>query len=137
MSLVLYHPVGFKELQLIAESGFMKFPPRLPDQPIFYPVLSREYAEKIARDWNSKDKFSGYVGAVAMFDIYDGFAQRYPVHEVGGYEHRELWIPANELEHFNSGIVAWISILKIFLGKEFDGEIQDIISYCGSFETIN
>jgi len=26
-------------------------PPRLPEQPLFYPVLTEEYAVKIARDW--------------------------------------------------------------------------------------
>ena len=31
----LYRPIGQKELDLIAESGFTKFPPRLPEQPIF------------------------------------------------------------------------------------------------------
>ncbi len=42
---VLYRPVGPKELDLIAASGYREFPPRLPEQPIFSPVLVREYAE--------------------------------------------------------------------------------------------
>ncbi|HZH29542.1 MAG TPA: hypothetical protein VEY11_02010 [Pyrinomonadaceae bacterium] len=50
----LRHPVGERELQLIRESGFREFPPRLPGQPIFYPVLNEEYAARIARDWNAK-----------------------------------------------------------------------------------
>lgn len=36
---ILYRPVGRKELDLIKESGFKRFPPRLFHQPIFYPVL--------------------------------------------------------------------------------------------------
>jgi hypothetical protein len=40
---ILYRPVGPKELALIAESGFREFPPRLPEQPIFYPVTNEEY----------------------------------------------------------------------------------------------
>lgn len=40
------------ELDLIRESNFREFPPRLPLQPIFYPVLEHEYAVQIARDWN-------------------------------------------------------------------------------------
>src|SRR5262245_1133067 len=43
----LYRPVGQKELDLIRESGFQAFPPRLPQQPIFYPVLSEGYALQI------------------------------------------------------------------------------------------
>jgi hypothetical protein len=35
----LYRPVGKKELELIRASGFRAFPPRLPGQPFFYPVL--------------------------------------------------------------------------------------------------
>lgn len=58
----LYRPVGQGELDLIAPSGFKSFPPRLPKQPIFYPVLTKECAEQIARDWNTKDERSGFVG---------------------------------------------------------------------------
>jgi hypothetical protein len=36
----LYRPVGYKELELIKQSGMKEFPPRLPEQPIFYPVLN-------------------------------------------------------------------------------------------------
>lgn len=36
---ILYRPVGAKELDLIAASGYREFPPRLPEQPIFYPVI--------------------------------------------------------------------------------------------------
>ncbi|MDQ3711150.1 MAG: hypothetical protein M3388_02900 [Acidobacteriota bacterium] len=36
----LYRPVGLKELELIYDSGFSEFPPRLPHQPFFYPVLN-------------------------------------------------------------------------------------------------
>jgi hypothetical protein len=51
--MVLYRPVGPKELALIAASDYTAFPPRLAEQPIFYPVLNFEYAEQIARDWNA------------------------------------------------------------------------------------
>ena len=50
---ILYRPVGTEELDLIRASGFSAFPPRLPEQPIFYPVLTEEYAVQIARDWNA------------------------------------------------------------------------------------
>ncbi len=64
LTTTLYRPVGQAELDLIRESGFIAFPPRLPEQPIFYPVLTRSYAEQIARDWNTKDPKSGFVGYV-------------------------------------------------------------------------
>lgn len=57
----LWRPVGPKELELIQDSGWLKFPPRLPEQPIFYPVCNMEYAELIAKNWNVKDSGAGYV----------------------------------------------------------------------------
>ncbi len=54
-AVVLFRPIGKAELDLIRDSGYTRFPERLPHQPIFYPVLTQEYAEKIARDWNTKD----------------------------------------------------------------------------------
>ena len=58
--MILYRPVGESELILIAESKYTAFPPRLPEQPIFYPVLNEQYAAEIAKRWNTKDKNSGY-----------------------------------------------------------------------------
>ena len=60
-TITLWRPVGPKELALIEEAGFRAFPPRLPEQPIFYPVTTEAYAIKIARDWNVKASGSGYV----------------------------------------------------------------------------
>ena len=51
-AITLYRPVGPQELALIEASGWREFPPRLPEQPIFYPVLNEEDAIQIARDWN-------------------------------------------------------------------------------------
>ncbi|MEM7234916.1 MAG: ADP-ribosylation/crystallin J1, partial [Planctomycetota bacterium] len=82
--MTLFRPVGVAELRLIAESEFREFPPRLPDQPIFYPVLHFDYADQIARDWNTTDAASGYAGFVTRFEIDDAFAARYPVQIVGG-----------------------------------------------------
>jgi hypothetical protein len=61
-TVTLFRPVGLKELDLIRQSDYRAFPPRLPSQPIFYPVLTEEYAVQIARDWNAKDPSAGYRG---------------------------------------------------------------------------
>ena len=39
---ILYRPVGPQELVLIEASGWIAFPPRKAEQPIFYPVLVGE-----------------------------------------------------------------------------------------------
>src|ERR1700761_6603029 len=85
-TVTLYRPVGPKELELIRASGFREFPPRLPEQPIFYPVTNEEYAVQIARDWNVKQSGSGYV---TKFQVASNFLRRYPVHTVGGRMHSE------------------------------------------------
>jgi hypothetical protein len=51
-TVTLWRPTGPEELALVEASGWRVWPPRLPDQPIFYPVLNQEYATMIARDWN-------------------------------------------------------------------------------------
>jgi hypothetical protein len=109
--IVLYRPVGPKELELIRASGMKAFPPRLPEQPIFYPVLSEEYAVRIARDWNVPDSGSGYV---TRFAVEAEYARRFPVKTVGASNHQELWVPAEELSEFNRHIAGDIEVIAEF-----------------------
>ena len=111
---ILFRPVGQKELDLVRESGWTAFPPRLPFQPIFYPVLNEEYATQIARDWNTKDPASGYAGFVTRFHVRTAFLGKYEVRTVGGSIHQEYWIPAEELEEFNRNIVGPIEVVAEF-----------------------
>ena len=116
-TITLYRPVGQKELDLIRASGNRAFPPRLPEQPIFYPVLNEEYATQIARDWNAKYN-KQKVGYVTRFHVRTEFLMRYEVHIVGGREHEEYWIPAEELAEFNENIVGEIEVIAEYRGKE-------------------
>jgi hypothetical protein len=118
---VLYRPVGQAELDLIRESDWTAFPPRLSFQPIFYPVLNEEYAVQIARDWNTRDPNSGYVGYVTRFRVRSSFLARYEPRQVGGANHLEYWIPAAELAEFNRNIVAPIEVTATFRGSGFEG----------------
>jgi len=43
----LYRPTGPSALELVGKTGFKRRPPRLPDQPIFYPVTREVYAREI------------------------------------------------------------------------------------------
>jgi len=104
--------VGEKEKQLIASAGYSAFPPRLPEQPIFYPVLNEKYASEIAKRWNTKDARSGYKGYVTRFEVEDDYMAGYEVQTVGDVYHQEYWIPAEELEEFNRHIVGRIEIVK-------------------------
>ena len=102
-TITLYRPVGPDELALIRDSGFRRFPPRLPQQPIFYPVLSESYATKIARDWNVRASGAGYV---TRFAVLRSFLDRYfaatgfPLTLVsGGLETSRLRFPFRKLDH--------------------------------------
>ena len=114
INLKLYRPVGQKEFELIEKSGYTKFPPRLEWQPIFYPVLNREYASQIASEWNTKDEFSDYVGYVLEFDVYDGYLKQFDIQTVGANHHQEFWIPAERLAEFNQNIIGRIKVVEKF-----------------------
>ena len=108
----LFRPVGQLEFDLIAASGFKSFPPRLPEQPIFYPVLTEEYATQIARDWNTKDERSGYTGYVLEFDVDSEYLTRFDIQKAGSSKHLEYWIPAQELQEFNDQICGAIRVVS-------------------------
>jgi len=104
----LYRPVGPKELELIAATGYREFPPRLPEQPIFYPVLNEEYARQIARDWNVSASGAGYV---TRFAVRTEFLTKFPIQTVGSTVHQELWIPAEDLAEMNRNIIGLIEVI--------------------------
>jgi hypothetical protein len=106
----LFRPVGQKELDLIQEVGWTAFPPRLPEQPFFYPVLTEEYATQIAREWNAKRE-AERVGYVLRFRVRSDYLKRYEIKIVGGSIHQEYWIPAEHLNEFNENIVGKIEVI--------------------------
>ncbi|MEI9993088.1 MAG: hypothetical protein WDM91_00725 [Rhizomicrobium sp.] len=110
-TVTLWRPVGPDELALIRAAEMVAFPPRLPEQPIFYPVLSEDYAIKIARDWNVPASGSGYV---TRFAVAKAFLDLYSVQEAGGRSHLEYWIPAEDLDAFNAAIVGKIEVIAEF-----------------------
>ncbi len=115
-TLILYRPVGLEELKLIEESGWKAFPPRLPEQPIFYPVTNEGYAAQIARDWNTKT--GSRHGYVTKFEIDRDYAANFDRKIVGGREHEEFWVPAEELAEFNQHIVGQIVVTQSFTPDE-------------------
>ena len=110
----LYRPVGAYELEKIAASGYHAFPPRLPEQPIFYPVLNERYAAEIARSWNTRDAASGQIGHVTRFRVRTEHLARYVVQVAGATHHQEYWIPAEELDAFNDAIVGLIEVIATY-----------------------
>jgi tetratricopeptide (TPR) repeat protein len=121
--MILYRPVGLQELELIYDSGMKTFPARLPQQPIFYPVLQLDYARQIASEWNAKSGRS--AGYVTEFKVEDEYVRQFEEHAVGGSQHRELWIPAEQLEEFNRHITGHIKVVEAHFGDAFQGFVPE------------
>jgi hypothetical protein len=113
-AITMYRPVGPKELKLLEGSGFRRWPPRLPEQPIFYPVTNEIYAVEIASRWNVKDDGVGYV---TRFAVRSSFMSRYEIQKVGGDHHTEWWVPAEELAELNDNIVGVIEVIGEYRGQ--------------------
>ncbi|QMW03898.1 hypothetical protein [Spirosoma foliorum] len=111
MTTTLFRPVSKKELDLIEQSNWTKFPPRLLEQPIFYPVTNIEYARQITVEWNVPAYGNGYV---TKFDVDSEYLKKYNIENVGGPIHNELWVPSEELEEFNSHIVGPIEVIESY-----------------------
>jgi hypothetical protein len=121
--MLLYRPVGLNELRLMYQAELRTFPPRLPEQPIFYPVTNEGYARQIARDWNTKSET--LAGFVTRFAVEDAYAARFPRRVVGAREHEELWVPAEDLADFNARLEGPIEVIGAFFGDGFAGEVPE------------
>lgn len=110
-TVTMYRPIGEAELELLRTSNFLRWPPRLPQQPIFYPVTNARYATEIAQRWNARD---GAQGFVTRFTVRKDFADRYAIQQVGDAYHTEWWIPAEDLELLNDAIVGKIDVVTTF-----------------------
>lgn len=105
----MFRPTGSKELELVKQSGYKKWPVRLPGQPIFYPVTNKKYAEEIAVKWNVPESGAGYV---TRFYVKKFFMDRYEIQVVGASYHAEWWVPAEDLEELNNNIVGQIEVIE-------------------------
>src|SRR5688500_5533971 len=106
---VLYRPTGPAEMALVRATGMKRWPPRLDEQPIFYPVTNERYAREIAERWNVEESGGGFV---TRFCVRAEVIAKYAVQTVGARHHTELWVPAEELEALNDAIVGEIEVLS-------------------------
>jgi hypothetical protein len=119
----LYRPTGLRELHVVLQSGLVSWPPRLPEQPIFYPVTNYLYAAQIASTWNTKgDEGAGYV---TRFEVSDAYVSRFERRVVGSRDHEELWVPAETLDEFNRHITTRIEVVGAYFGKDFVGLVPE------------
>ena len=106
-TVVMYRPCGQKELDLVIQSGYKKWPPRLPEQPIFYPVTNEGYAREV-NQWNVSQFGKGYI---TKFNVRASFVANYEIKQVGASNHTEWWIPAEDLEALNENIIGEIEVI--------------------------
>ena len=110
----LWRPVGPQELRLVEATGWRRWPPRLPDQPIFYPVLNEAYATQIAREWNVPASGAGHV---TRFRVETPFARRYTTRDArAAGTSWSLWIPAEDVAVLNDHLVGTIELIGTYTG---------------------
>lgn len=119
----LYRPCGLVELGLVFDAALKAWPPRLPEQPIFYPVTNREYAEQISRSWNTTE--GDRLGYVTGFEVDDRYVAQFERQIVGAKQHEELWVPAEALPQFNAHIDGQIEVLGLFAGAGARGFVPE------------
>ncbi len=107
-TVTMYRATGPKELAPVQQRGFRRWPPRSPEQPIFYPVTSEQYAKEIAVSWNTQGSGLGYV---TRFRVKKKFMDRFKIEQVGAAHHTEWWVPADQLEELNDNIVGLIEVI--------------------------
>ena len=125
-TVTMFRPTGPEELKLVVDSDYMQWPPRLDGQPIFYPVTNEQYAIDISSDWNVRDSGIGYV---TRFEVLKDFVDRYQIEKVGGVNHTEWWIPAEDLDELNKSLFGKIEVIGQCVEKgkmePFNGEIRN------------
>ena len=107
-TITVYRPSGPVEFIIVRQSGYNRWPPRLPEQPIIYGVFNEPYAQQIATQWNGS---AGGVGFVDRFEVRQSFMDRFQLHHVGGANHTEWWITAEDLGELNENIVGLIELI--------------------------
>ncbi|MGA8150798.1 MAG: hypothetical protein WB952_07605 [Terriglobales bacterium] len=81
--------------------------------------------DKYSNTWRTLDGYqylhstmcyegSGFAGYVLRFMVRTEFLNQYQIHIVGSAEHREYWIPAEDLHKFNENIVGAIEVISEF-----------------------
>jgi len=111
----MYRPTGRKELDLLKQNSYTRWPPRLPEQPIFYPITNEKYAREIAIKWNVPQDGVGYV---TRFKVRKAFVSKYRIHQVGAAHHTEWWVPAEDLEQLNKNIVGKIEVIGEYRNED-------------------
>lgn len=101
---------GKRSGDLVLASGCTQWPRRLPDQDIFYPVTNEAYARALTQ-WNVMDFGVGYA---TRFFVAKEFMDQYPIRCVGGQDHTQWWVPAEDLPQLNKNIIGKIEIISEF-----------------------
>lgn len=117
----LYRPVGLYEMSKILDLKGEEFPKEFFNHSLCRVIVNLDYALKVARDWNAKDRNSGYAGFVIEFEVNKSFIDNYTVQCVGKNNGLEYLIPANQISIFNYNIKGKIKIQDAFFGDDYIG----------------
>lgn len=87
-------------------------------------MLHESFAHRIASQWNVQQSGIGYV---LRFKVRKEYVDPMPVYIIGGPEHREYRIPAEEIEELNRNIVGSIEVLATY--HDNNSEWQQAIAW--------
>lgn len=110
-TVTLYRSVGPGQLKCIANTSWKRFPPRLHWQRFFYPMLHESFAHRIASQWNVEQSGVGYV---LRFKVRKDYLEPLPIYIIGGPEHKEYRIAADEIDRLNENIIGDIEVLAVY-----------------------
>lgn len=116
----LFRAVGATELELIAEAGFLCFPPRWKHRPFLCVTANLEAATLIAKERLTEDSLSGHAGFVTAVELPESSLKRFSV----SAEQGEFHVPTDELEEFHELIEGRIDIVASFYGSAFQGKVD-------------
>ena len=95
-TVTLWGPVGQAELDLIEQTRWTRFAPRLPDSRSSRPVLNEEYATKVARDGNTKGAARATSATCCASRSKPTMSAGFEPQRVDGAGIDELWVPVAE-----------------------------------------
>ncbi|HEX8350681.1 MAG TPA: hypothetical protein VF598_12025 [Hymenobacter sp.] len=110
-TILLCRLINQQELDVIAASGWLAFPPCLPEQPIFFFALGPDYATQLAHD---EDRPHDGVGYVVRFAVDADYVAQFPVQYATDRQQEGLWVPAEELTELNNHIFGQIEVVGVF-----------------------
>lgn len=116
--LQLYYPISEKQLPLIAGSQFKQFPYRFFGQKPLCPILSKEYALRVASEPSNWSMQKTQFVYILRFLVQIDHIRKYIQGDIDNPNTR-IVIPGNYITQLNNAIVGFIEVIQSIDLNEF------------------